>query len=539
MSAPEWMNQLITRLPTLQPSDLSRHAVPEESTREAAVLVLFGPRENFGEVVIIERASHLKAHPGQPAFPGGRVEEGDSSLSQTALREAKEEIGLNPDSIEILGELPQLWIPPSNFKVTPVLGWWHTPHEITNIDANEVQAVHQIPLTDLINPSNRTRVRHINGSFGPGFNVESMLIWGFTGGLISRLMDIAGWSIPWDESVIVELTSSSTKHGSNKLNPLYLDLILVGFAIFILVSGWRRGLFVSIFSLLGLIAGAWIGRSVIDIVNGASTTTSLTRTALSAATLFIGIGVGSAVGGFIGRRLRNVFSWSPLRLLDNLTGAALSLVAWSIVFWLLATTLLAAPVSSFTNTVSQSKVLNALEQYMPIQVRDGVESVRIYVSDSGLPEGFANVLLAPAVEPPDLTSVDAPAVIAGLDSVVKVEGIAEECGTRLTGSGFVVGPDLIITNAHVVAGVENPTLRVKGKGKAFEGIVVYFDPARDVAVIRTKDFPSVALRISEPLSRGDNAVVAGFPGGGPLTLIPARVRSVSDSTGTDIYGKEK
>ena len=205
MSAPDWMNQLITRMPTLQPSDLSRHAVPEESTREAAVLVLFGPREDFGEVVIIERASHLKAHPGQPAFPGGRVEEGDSSLSQTALREAKEEIGLNPDSVEILGELPQLWIPPSNFKVTPVLGWWHTPHEITKIDVNEVQAVHQIPLLDLINPKNRTRVRHVNGSFGPGFNVESMLIWGFTGGLISRLIDIAGWSISWDESHIVEL----------------------------------------------------------------------------------------------------------------------------------------------------------------------------------------------------------------------------------------------------------------------------------------------------------------------------------------------
>lgn len=174
---------------------------------------------------------------------------------------------------------------------------------------------------------------------------------------------------------------------------------------------------------------------------------------------------------------------------------------------------------------------------MPTQIRDGVESLRVYVSNSDLPEGFANVLLAPAVEPPDLTSVDAPAVIAALDSVVKVEGTATECSTRLTGSGFVVGPDLIVTNAHVVAGVENPTVRVKGKGKAFEGIVVYFDPARDVAVIKTKDFPSVPLRISEPISRGENAVVAGFPGGGPLTLIPARVRSVSKSTGTDIYGK--
>jgi S1-C subfamily serine protease len=95
-----------------------------------------------------------------------------------------------------------------------------------------------------------------------------------------------------------------------------------------------------------------------------------------------------------------------------------------------------------------------------------------------------------------------------------------------------------MTNAHVVAGVTNPTVRVKGKGKAFKGIIVYFDPTRDVAIIKTKDFPSVALRISEPLSRSENAVVAGFPGGGSLTLIPARVRSVSNSKGSDIYGKD-
>lgn len=205
MSTPDWMHTLIARTPQLITSDLSRHEVPDESTREAAVLVLFGPRDDFGELVIIERASHLKAHPGQPAFPGGRVEEGDASLAQTALREAHEEIGLDPNSVEILGELPQLWIPPSNFKVTPVLAWWHTPHELIDIDTNEVQAVHRISLNALINPVNRMRVRHLNGSFGPGFDVEDMLIWGFTGGLISRLMDIAGWATEWDESKIIEL----------------------------------------------------------------------------------------------------------------------------------------------------------------------------------------------------------------------------------------------------------------------------------------------------------------------------------------------
>jgi S1-C subfamily serine protease len=321
------------------------------------------------------------------------------------------------------------------------------------------------------------------------------------------------------------------------LNPLYLDIILLALGIFIVSSGWRRGLIVSALSLLGLFAGAWLGRSLIEIVTGASTTSSFSRTALSAAALFLGMGFGSALGGFIGNRIRNIFSWSPMRLLDNATGAAVSICAWSIVAWFMATTLLAAPMSSLTNMLNESKVIVALDRYMPVQVRDGVESVRIYVSNSDLPSSISEVLLAPPVEPPDVTTTAEPAIAAALDSVVKVEGTSSECNTRLSGSGFVVGQDLIITNAHVIAGITNPTVRVKGKGKAFEGSVIYFDPANDVALISVSDFPAVALRISEPLIRGDAAVVAAFPGGGPLALIPARVRSVSETSGTDIYGK--
>ncbi len=321
------------------------------------------------------------------------------------------------------------------------------------------------------------------------------------------------------------------------MNPLYLDIILIAFGIFIVSSGWRRGLIVSVLSLVGLFAGAWLGRSLVDIVNGASTTSSLTRTALSATALFLGMGFGSALGGFIGARIRKIFSWSPVRFLDNGSGALVSLAAWSIVAWFMATTLLAAPMSPLTSMLTESKVVTAIDQYLPNQVRDGVESVRIYISNSDLPSSIGEVLLAPAVEPPDVSSIAEPAIAAALDSVVKVEGTALECSTRITGSGFVIGQDLIITNAHVVAGITNPTVRVKGKGKAFEGVVIYFDPANDVALIRTVNFPSVALRISDPLVRGQGAVVAGFPGGGPLTLIPARVRSVLESSDTDIYGK--
>ena len=208
MSFPDWLQPLVDKRPGILREDLSSIPVPDEPTREAAVLILFGAYGEHGEVVVIERASHLKAHPGQPAFPGGRVEDGDISLTQTALREAKEEIGLDPKSVEIIGELPQLWIPPSNFKVTPILGWWRDPHELIDIDANEVAAVHRIAIADLVNPKNRTQVRNSRGWLGPGFHVADMLVWGFTGGLLSQLINIAGWEQEWDKSQIVDLPAT-------------------------------------------------------------------------------------------------------------------------------------------------------------------------------------------------------------------------------------------------------------------------------------------------------------------------------------------
>ena len=202
------------------------------------------------------------------------------------------------------------------------------------------------------------------------------------------------------------------------MNSLYLDLILLGFGAFILFSGWRRGLIVSTLSFIGLILGAWLSKSIIDLFTGSATTTSLTSTSISVTTFFICMGIGSALGAFVGNRIRKVFSWAPVRFLDNITGAAISLVAWSVVAWFMATTLLAAPVSSVTNLISESRVIMALEQEMPDQIRGGFEFVRVYISESGLPDGLADVLLAPAVSAPDETAIDAPDVLAALDSVV-------------------------------------------------------------------------------------------------------------------------
>lgn len=198
-----WFLDLENKLPSITRDQISQFAVPETYDRTAAVLVLFSPNPDgheHGDLLIIERASHLYDHPGQPAFPGGHVEPGDESLVHTALREAQEEIGLAAESVRIAGLLPQLWLPPSKVAVTPVVAWWENPHPITEIDKNEVAGVHLVPVKDLINPENRTMVPGRNNFIGPAFEVNDMVVWGFTAGLISALLDIGGIAQEWDRT---------------------------------------------------------------------------------------------------------------------------------------------------------------------------------------------------------------------------------------------------------------------------------------------------------------------------------------------------
>jgi 8-oxo-dGTP pyrophosphatase MutT (NUDIX family) len=127
----------------------------------------------------------------------------DRSAIAAALREANEETGLDPRGVTPFAQLPDLWIPVSNYVVSPVLGWWHESSVISPRDAEEVASVHRIPIADFINPDNRVRIRHPSGYMGDAFEVNDLLVWGFTGGLISTLFELSGWSVPWDRDRIV------------------------------------------------------------------------------------------------------------------------------------------------------------------------------------------------------------------------------------------------------------------------------------------------------------------------------------------------
>jgi 8-oxo-dGTP pyrophosphatase MutT (NUDIX family) len=194
------------RASKLVADELSRFLPPEDGGRPGAVLVLFGENPDTGpDILLIERAHDMRSHAGQPAFPGGAVDDGDAGPVAAALREAVEETGLDPAGVEVFAELPALWLQPSGFVVTPVLAWWRDPSPVSVRDPAEVASVHRVPLSELLDPANRLRVRHPMGYIGPAFTVSGLLVWGFTAMLLDGLFTAAGWDVPWDLERVEDL----------------------------------------------------------------------------------------------------------------------------------------------------------------------------------------------------------------------------------------------------------------------------------------------------------------------------------------------
>ncbi|GAA0919984.1 CoA pyrophosphatase [Streptomyces thermoalcalitolerans] len=208
---PDWLRPVVRVAETVRPHQLSRFLPPENGAgRPAAVLILFGQNERGPELLLMERASSLRSHAGQPSFPGGALdpEDGDPQGEgplRAALREAEEETGLDPRGVQLFGALPRLYIPVSGFVVTPVLGWWREPSPVGVVDPAETARVFTVPVADLADPANRAMTVHPSGHRGPAFLVESALVWGFTAGIIDRLLHYAGWERPWDRSKQVPL----------------------------------------------------------------------------------------------------------------------------------------------------------------------------------------------------------------------------------------------------------------------------------------------------------------------------------------------
>lgn len=314
-------------------------------------------------------------------------------------------------------------------------------------------------------------------------------------------------------------------------------VLLAAVAVFAL-AGWMRGFVAGLLSFIGFIGGAllaahFVPRLLDPVAKGAPW-----RVPALVLLVIIAAVLGQAIANPIGKRIRTLVKWSPVRFVDSLGGAALNVFALAIVGWIIASILILVPYPAVAQQVQQSKVLSTLDSLVPDQVRTAFSNLQSVVSSSTLLSAMSGVshLAGPDVGAPSRAGIEA-AVTAARASVVRVTGNAPDCGGSVSGSGFVIAPERVLTNAHVVAGVTSPQVEVHIGGLRSPATVVYFDAQQDIAVLSVPGLGSSALGVADGLaSTGDDAVVAGFPNGGPFHAVPARIRTRVDLHAQDIYG---
>ena len=215
-SPPQWLEPLLAVAGDADARDITRFLPPKDGGRPAAVLILFGEGAEGPDVLLIERAASLRKHAGQPAFPGGALDPTDDGPVAAALREAEEEVGLDPSGVVVLATLPELYLPVSGFVVTPVLAWWRRPTSVAPVDPAEVAGVVRVPIQELSDPANRVEVHHPAGRIGPGFAVRDLLVWGFTAGLLDALLRMGGWERPWQPAAVRTLDPAQLRDRVNR-----------------------------------------------------------------------------------------------------------------------------------------------------------------------------------------------------------------------------------------------------------------------------------------------------------------------------------
>jgi S1-C subfamily serine protease len=314
-----------------------------------------------------------------------------------------------------------------------------------------------------------------------------------------------------------------------------LDVLLLLVVVVYAASGYRRGLVAGCVSLAGFVGGAVVGVWVLPWVMDLVTPGTPAATVTAVLTVLVPAAVGHELAGRLALRLRRELDRGALRVADGLGGAAANSVAVLIVAWVAASVLGASSSSLVTSSIRDSRVLGAVQSVMPETTPVWFSRATSALSEAGFPQvfnPFENESTAEVAKPSG-DSVTAGATTAARRSTVKIEGVSGDQGRE--GSGFVYAPRHVMTNAHVVAGIDAPTVRVGGVGRSYEARVVLFDPRRDVAVLYVPGLDAPVLTFDEDAGRGDAAVVAGYPQDGGLDLQAATVANRVRATGQNIY----
>ncbi|MEU3935526.1 MarP family serine protease [Streptomyces sp. NPDC029044] len=314
-----------------------------------------------------------------------------------------------------------------------------------------------------------------------------------------------------------------------------LDILLLLVVLAYAASGYRRGLVAGCVSLAGFVGGAVVGVWVLPWVMGLVEPGTTRATLTAVFTVLLPAVVGHELAGRLALRLRRELDRGPLRVADGIGGAVANAVAVLIVAWVAASVLGASSSPLVTSAIRDSRLLGAVQRTMPDTTPAWFSGATSALTQAGFPQvfnPFENESTAEVAKPTG-DSVTAAATDAAKRSTVKVEGVAGTQGRE--GSGFVYSREHVMTNAHVVAGIDEPTVQIGGVGRTYEARVVLFDPQKDVAVLYVPGLKAPVLRFDDDAERGDSAVVAGYPEDGDLNLQAATVANRVRATGQNIY----
>ncbi|WP_026546554.1 MULTISPECIES: MarP family serine protease [Micrococcaceae] len=312
-----------------------------------------------------------------------------------------------------------------------------------------------------------------------------------------------------------------------------LDFALILMLLSYLIYGLRNGFMVTLGGIAGFVVGAIAAFIAVPLVSGWVTDSGWRLTATVGAAVVL-IALGHGLGTMIGRKIRHAVRIKPLHAVDRLIGGVVSVVVAALVMSMLAFSISSLGVPFVSQQLAGSRVIRYIDNITPTPVKSTMAQLRSTVIGDGIPKLIEGIGPVTPVPVPN-ASTDTPALNQAAESVLKIAGTAFECGQNQTGSGFVVAPGRVVTNAHVVAGVSQPVVEVPDGG-ALPGRVVYFDPQRDIAVLAVDGLQSSPLPMSADLPDGSPAAFAGYPHGGPFQSKPATVQGISTIIVPDIYG---
>lgn len=316
----------------------------------------------------------------------------------------------------------------------------------------------------------------------------------------------------------------------------WLDTAVLAVAFIAAISGWRSGALGSLLSFVGVLLGAIAG---VLLAPHLVAHIAAPRAKLFAALFLILalVVVGEVAGVVLGRAVRGAIHSNSIRFFDSLVGVAVQLVVVLVAAWLLATPLTSsAGQPSLAAAVRGSRVLAQVNDYAPEWLKSVPKRLSTLLDTSGLPQVLEPFSRTPvvAVAAPDAALANSPVVRNTEPSVVKIRAIAPSCQKVLEGSGFVLSPDRVMTNAHVVAGANSVT--VEASGNPYDATVVSYDPTVDIAILAVPHLPAGPLAFANsPVTSGTEAIVMGYPGGGGFVATPARIRELIELSGPDIY----